>query len=159
MNKKPPHGDHQHEQSRHRAARRGERRCYSEDIDRDQAAEPDENIVDWMSPRADQEINLRRVVVDGMEPPEQGNFVGPSMAPIEADLTHCQSRQRARPDRQGGDRGVQAVRNELVRSDSNEGHWRSEQKSGYQATNKIKADIAGQALAEEFARMQRRQPL
>jgi hypothetical protein len=88
----------------HRAARRRERRRYSKDVDRDQAAKPDKNIVDWMSTRADQKIDLRRVVVGGVKAPQQRNFVRPTMAPIKANLSHRQSRQPTRPERQGGDR-------------------------------------------------------
>ena len=56
MDEETPHCEHQHEQGRHCATRRRQRRGDPKDVDRYQPAQPGKNIIDRMGARADEEI-------------------------------------------------------------------------------------------------------
>ncbi len=92
-----------------------------------------------------------------METPKKRNFVRPAMAPIEADLAHHQGAQRARPDRPSRDRHLNAPRHDGVCAKSHQRQRRGQQQRGYQAADEIKADIAGEAFADDFSPTHREQ--
>ena len=157
VDQEAPHGQDQHEQRGHHAARGGERGGQPENVNRDQTAQPGEHIVDRVSAGADQKIHLSRVMVDRMEAPKKRNFVRPAMAPIKADLAHHQSPERARPDRPARDRRLDAPRHDDVCAESHQRQRRGQQQRGHQAADEVKADIAGEALAEDFSSAHRAQ--
>src|ERR1700690_30714 len=97
MDEKAPHGENQHEQRGPRAARGRKRGGYPEDVDRDQTAQPSEHVVDRMGARADQKVDMFGAMVDGMEAPQKGDFVGPAMPPVETDLADHQPGEHALP--------------------------------------------------------------
>ena len=104
---------------RHRAALGRERGGYPEDVDRDQTAQPREHAVDRMSARTDQKVDMFGAVVDGMEAPKKGDFVGPPMAPVETDLADHQPGEDALPQWPCPDCGLQARRDKSVGSKGN----------------------------------------
>ena len=56
-------------------------------VERGQTREADEHHVYGVRASIHQEINVLGAVVDGVKAPEEGNFLAPTMAPIEADVT------------------------------------------------------------------------
>ena len=86
VDEEAPDRDDQHHHRCNQRALHALRRTKTENVDRDQAAEPDEHEVDGMGARTDQEVDVLRFVVDCVETPQEGDFMGPAMAPVEADL-------------------------------------------------------------------------
>ena len=109
MNEEAPHGRHEHDQHGDQAARRGQRIGHAEDASRDQAAQPDEHVVDRMRTRADQEVDMLRAVVDGMEAPQKRDLMGPAMAPVETDFADDEPYENTLPERPGRDRCLETV--------------------------------------------------
>src|ERR1700722_18852353 len=105
VDEKTPERHEQHQQGGDHRSLYALRRAESENVDRDQPAQPDEGVVYGMGARADQKVDVLRVVVDRTETPQQGELVGPTMPPVEAKVGHHKSGEPANPDRPGCDLG------------------------------------------------------
>ena len=81
------------------------------------------------------------------------------MAPVETNLADHQSGENALPQRPGCDSSLHAVGDDGVGTQRGKGKRKGEQQARYQAAYEIIAQILSKALAEEFLRMQREQPL
>src|SRR5580704_12532945 len=86
VDEKTPESHEQHQQGGDHRSLHALRRAESENVDRDQPAEPDEGVVYGMRARADQKVDVLRVMVDRVETPKQWDLVGPTMAPVEAKV-------------------------------------------------------------------------
>src|SRR6202021_606609 len=86
VDEKAPESHEQHQQGGDHRSLHALRRAESENVDRDQPAEPDEGVVYGMRARADQKVDVLRVMMDRVETPEQGELVRPAMAPVEAKI-------------------------------------------------------------------------
>src|SRR5580692_11381516 len=105
VDEKTPESHEQHQQGGDHRSLHALRRAESENVDRDQLAQPDEGVVYGMRARADQKVDVLWVMVDRVETPEQGELMRPTMAPVEAKVGYHKSGEPANPDRPGCDLG------------------------------------------------------
>ena len=80
-----PHGREYHERHLRRIVA-GEGLQQAEGVERDEAAHPGEQQVERVGPRVDHEVDFGGAVVDGMEAPEEGDFMQQAVAPVATDL-------------------------------------------------------------------------
>src|SRR4029077_17924866 len=98
VDEETPERHEQHKQGGDHRSLHALRRAESENVDRDQPAEPDEGVVYGMRAGADQEVDVLRVMVDRVETPEQGELMRPTMAPVEAKVGHRKGGEPTNPD-------------------------------------------------------------
>ena len=97
VDEKAPERHQQHQQGGDHRSLHALRRAESENVDRDQPAQADEGVVDRMGARADQKVDVLRVMVDRVKTPKQWELVRPAMAPVEAEVAHHKSGEPAKP--------------------------------------------------------------
>src|SRR3984957_7326151 len=113
VDEKTPERHEQHQQGGDHRSLHALWRAESENVDRDQPAQPDEGVVYWMRARADQKVDVLRVMVDRVETPEQGELMRPTMALVEAKVGHHKGGEPTNPDRPGRDLGSPAAGDDL----------------------------------------------
>jgi hypothetical protein len=106
-----------------------------------------------------QEIDVLGAVVDGVEAPEQGNFVIPTMAPIEADFTDDDRGDDLKPSGPCRNRRSESAGNRVVNEPSHERRRKAQQEAGDEAAEEIIADIGEDRFPEYLLRVKRKETL
>lgn len=98
---------------------------------------------------------MLRAVVERVEAPQEWNFMGPTVTPVEAQIGNHERRQAAQPQRPGGNRGVHAHRNIAVSDIGGDGQRNHKQQVGHHAADEIEPEIAEGRLGKYFLSMHR----
>jgi hypothetical protein len=90
-------------------------------VERDQTAESGEDHIDGVGASTHQEIDVLGAVVDGVEAPEPGNFVGPTMPPIGTDVSDDERGDDPNPGGRCRNRRSESSGNRVVNEPSSYG--------------------------------------
>ena len=125
----------------------------AQDVDGDQGAETAEDQVDRMGTGVDQKIDFLGTVMDGMETPEEGDFVAQAMGPVVADFGNDQGGDGFEPERPGCGDCQKTIRNGTVDDPGQHADWTAEHSGGEKAADEKVAQIGADSFAENFLRM------
>ena len=159
VDEEPPESHEQHQQGGDHRSLDALRRAESENVDRDQPAEPDEGVVNWVGARADQKVDVLRVMVDRVETPEQGELVRPAMAPVEAKVGHHKGGEPTNPDRPGCDLGPPTAGNDLEGKIGGDRERDQQHERRKERADEIEPEVARRRRAKRPLLVQRKQHL
>ncbi len=112
-----------------------------------------------MRPRIDQPVHFLRAVVDGVEAPQERDFVRPAVPPIETHLSHHQRRPEAHSQRKCRRARLHTARDHEVQSPTDGRHRYNQQQLGQQPAKKIVAQVRGKPRAKYVLPVQREDSL
>src|SRR5215831_13504805 len=159
MDEEAPDGGNQYDEHGDKAPGWGQRACYSQNVGGNNTTQSDEDIVDRMSARTGQEIDVFGAVMDGVEAPQKRDLVRPPVAPIETNLADYQPHEDALPKRPSRDGGLHAEGNQVADTQRDKGKRERKQQAWHQTIEEIIPQILGKSFAEEFLGMKPEEPL
>lgn len=103
----------------------------------------------------DEEVEVLCGVMDGVEAPEERDFVGPAVAPVEADLSDDDGGDDAEPERLGGYGRGEAGGDDVTYSEGQGGKRNADEDAGEKAGEEVVAEVGEDGLAEDGFGMER----
>jgi hypothetical protein len=112
-----------------------------------------------MGARADQKVDVLRGVVDRVETPQQGELVGPTMAPVEAKVGHHERGEPANPDRPGCDLGPPTAGHDFERKIRGDRERDQQHERRKERADEIEPEVAQRRRTKRPLLVQREQHL